>query len=85
MDGIYSYRNVLKKYVTENTLKSGSNIREDTLLFQEGYFDSMGFALLIEFIENEFNITTSDEDLVEENFESIKAISKFIEHKKKEI
>ena len=52
-------------------------------LFKEGYFDSMGFIMLIAFLEEEFGIKTSDEDLIEENFESINAICDFVDRKVK--
>jgi hypothetical protein len=38
----------------------------------------MGFIMLITFLEEEFGIKTVDSDLIEENFESINAISEFI-------
>ena len=40
--------------------------------------DSMGFIVLITFLEDEFKIKTVDADLLEENFESINAITGFI-------
>ena len=38
--------------------------------------------MLITFIEEEFAIKTSDADLIEENFESINAITSYISRKK---
>ena len=72
----------LIKYVKENTFKDTSNLTSDTKLFTEGIFDSMGFVLLLDFLEDKFQVTASDEDLVEENFETINAISTFIQRKK---
>lgn len=72
---------IISNYVKENTYKESNLIKEDTLLFREGFFDSMGFVLLIDFIEEKFNIKTTDEDLVEENFESINAITRYISNK----
>ena len=45
----------------------------------------MGFIMLITFIEDEFGIKTSDADLIEENFESINAITSYILRKKQEL
>jgi acyl carrier protein len=36
----------------------------------------------VSFLENEFEVRISDEDLVEKNFESINAISSFVSNKK---
>ena len=56
-------------------------IKDSTLIFQEGFFDSMGFVMLIDFLEENYGVKTNDDDLVEENFESIDAISGFVESK----
>ena len=72
-------------YVRENTYKDTSNLDADTLLFVEGILDSMGFALLIDFLEETFTIKTEDRDLVEENFESVSAITRFIMSKKEAV
>ena len=68
----------LRKYIKENTFKESNLIKDGTLLFQEGFFDSMGFVMLIDFLEENCGIKTSDDDLIEENFESINAISQFV-------
>jgi acyl carrier protein len=74
-------KEIIRKYVRENTFRESNLIQDDTLLFQEGFFDSMGFVFLIDFIENRCKVKTSDNDLIEENFESINAISKFVMQK----
>lgn len=78
---ISQVKETLQNYIKESTFKEAELIRDDTLLFQEGFFDSMGFVMLIDFIEEQFGVQTDDEDLVEENFESINAIIGFIERK----
>ena len=72
----------VREYVTKNVHADTSKITSKTLLFKEGIFDSMAFVLIIDFLEETFYIKISDEDLVEENFESIEAITKFIFRKK---
>ena len=78
MDAI---KNELFGYVKENTFKETDSLQSDTKLFIEGIFDSMGFALLLDYLESKFNIAAEDSDLVEENFESIDAIADFIVRK----
>lgn len=73
----------VKAYVLEETFADGGKIDDSTLVFKEGYFDSMGFVKLVSYLENEFKIKISDEDLVESNFESINAISEFVSKKVK--
>jgi len=73
---------VLLKYVMQSSVVDVSKIKNDTLLFEEGIFDSMAFVLLIDFIEENFGIKPTDKDLIEENFKSIDAITKYIQNKK---
>ena len=71
----------VKAYIYQAVHVDKAKIGDDTLIFKEGYFDSMGFILLITFLEETFSIKTIDADLLEENFESITAISDFIVRK----
>jgi acyl carrier protein len=57
-------------------------IKEDTLIFEEGIFDSLGFLSLISYLDEEFGIDVENDELVEANFESINAIAAFINSKK---
>ena len=75
-------REEVKKYIQQATFVDKEKIKNDSLIFKEGYFDSMGFVVLITYLEENFGIKTNDSDLVEENFESINAISDFIVRKK---
>jgi len=68
----------LFSYVKENTFKEIDSLTSGTMLFVEGVFDSMGFVLLLDFLEEKYNVVADDEDLVEENFESIDAITEFV-------
>jgi acyl carrier protein len=68
----------LKSYIQTLTHADGEKIQDDSLFFKEGYLDSMGFIMLITYIEDEFSFKTDDSDLIEENFESVNAISSYI-------
>lgn len=71
-------RDKVKEYILQATYVEKDKIKDDSLIFKEGFFDSMGFVVLITYLEENFGIKTSDADLVEENFESINAITDFI-------
>lgn len=71
-------KNELFAYVKKNTYKETDSLTSETKLFVEGIFDSMGFALLLDFLKEKFQISASDADLIEANFESIDAIAAFI-------
>ncbi|MBN2273764.1 MAG: acyl carrier protein [Bacteroidales bacterium] len=72
----------LFEYVRKSTHADVNKINRETLLFREGIFDSMGFVLLIDYLEENFGIKASDTDLIEENFESVKAITHYVQQKK---
>jgi acyl carrier protein len=74
-------KNEVSAYIKSTYLGDPSKIADNTLIFREGYFDSMGFVSLIAFLEEKFGISTNDEDLIEENFESINAIAQFLDKK----
>lgn len=72
----------VKEYVKNTAaITPGFELKNNTLLFEEGLFDSMGFMGLINFIQEDLKIQTNDDDLVVENFESIDAIIAFIAKK----
>ena len=79
---ISTIKQKVNQYVIQQTFAEKHKIQDDSLIFKEGYFDSMGFIMLITFIEDEFAFKTSDSDLIEENFESINAITSYILRKK---
>jgi len=68
----------IKDYIRSASFSSIDNLDEDLLIFKEGILDSMGLISLFSFLEEEFNIQITDADLVEENFESVKAITEFV-------
>ena len=69
------------QFISDQTYADPDNIQNDTLIFKEGYFDSMGFITLITFLEDEFNVKTEDKDFIEENFESVNAIANYVTQK----
>ncbi|MCP4309774.1 MAG: acyl carrier protein [Bacteroidetes bacterium] len=78
MENTQQIHEVLFNYVKENTYKDTSNLATDSMLFVEGILDSMGFALLLDFLEETFKFSPADSDLIETNFESIDAITDFV-------
>ena len=81
MENAGNLQKELVAYVKENTFKETTSLASDTKLFVEGIFDSMGFVLLLDFLEEKYNIVAADEDLIEENFESVDAIMAFVQRK----
>ena len=71
----------VKQFILQTSYISEDQINNDTLIFAQGIMDSMGFISIIDFIEEGFSITASDNELLESNFESINAIASFVSRK----
>lgn len=65
-------RDFLKKYIKVETLE------EDTNIFESGLVNSLFAMQLVNWIENEFDISITNEQLDLENFKSINAIANLI-------
>ncbi len=71
----------LRNFISETTFTDKEKIKEDTLIFEEGIFDSLGFLSLVSFLDEKLGIEVADNELLEENFESINAMVAFISGK----
>lgn len=57
------------------------NVRDEERLLSNGMLDSMGVLEVVTFIESEFGITVSDDELLPENFESLVELTAFVQSK----
>jgi len=57
------------------------NLSDDYSLVENGVIDSMAIVQLLSFIEDSFEISIEDEELIPENFETINAIYSLIQQK----
>ena len=55
------------------------NIKDSDELLESGIVDSLGVLDLVAFLENDFGLQVSDDDLSPENFRSIQSMVKFAE------
>jgi len=53
-------------------------IADDASLIEQGIIDSLGILEVVTFIESEFGLTLSDDEMITENFESIKSLTEFV-------
>ena len=81
MENLIDVKTKIRNFIVETTFSSSNTLKDDTLIFVQGIFDSMGFISLYNFIEESFSIKVEDFELLEENFESINAIANFIQSK----
>jgi acyl carrier protein len=77
-------RDRVRTYLEENFLYMRPNfvLGEDDRLLERGVVDSMGVAEMVTFIEEEFAIKTSDDEISEANLGSLRAIGRFVSAKR---
>jgi acyl carrier protein len=77
-------RERVRHFLDENFLYMRPNfvLGDDDRLLERGVVDSMGVAEMVTFIEDEFGIKTSDEDISEANLGSLTAIGRFVSQKR---
>jgi acyl carrier protein len=75
-------KELLKDFIVDNFLfGDGNKLSLDTQLFEKGIIDSTGVLELVAFIEENFKIKVSDEELIQSNFSDISAMDRFIHSK----
>jgi acyl carrier protein len=73
----------VRQYIAENFLFSddGCSLPDDASFLEEGIVDSTGVLELVMFVEQEFNIAVSDDEIVPENFDSVNRLATYIRRK----
>lgn len=73
----------IREFVENNLpgLQKETTVKDDDHIFDLGFVDSMFAVALVSFIEEEFEIELSDDELKISNFRSINSIVGFIDKK----
>jgi acyl carrier protein len=76
------YLETVKNFVVENFLfGEDSMLKEETSFLEEGIIDSTGILELIAFLEETYEVTIGDEEIVPENFDTLGNVARFLERK----
>lgn len=62
--------------------EGGAAIAAETSLLDSGLIDSTGIIEVVAFLESEFGIRVEDEEIVPENFETVRRIAALVESKR---
>ena len=73
---------VLQFVLDKFPLARKRGVTDTEALLESGILDSMGVLEVVEFIEREFQIKVSDDELLPENFGSVRQISDFVDSKR---
>lgn len=74
----------IRDYLSRNFLFSdgGFEYEDDASFLELGIIDSFGFMELLHWVEREFSISVADDELVPDNFDSVRKLSGFILEKR---
>jgi acyl carrier protein len=76
------FKEEVLRFIRENfILDEAEKLQENDSLLEKGIIDSTGVLELVAFIEEKYNITVEDEELIPENLDSINRIAEFIKRK----
>jgi acyl carrier protein len=82
MPDISEIRNRIREFVVRQFPQARRRaFVDDEALLGSGIIDSMGILDLVGFLETEFSITVADEELLQENFQTIECTASFVEAK----
>lgn len=74
--------NAVKEFIIENFLfGEEEQLQPDTDFFDKGIIDSTGVIELVTFMEETFNISVDDEELIPQNLSSLNNIDAFLQKK----
>ena len=72
----------IKQYLEANSLAEfDAGVTENSDLFKEGFIDSFGYIELVKFLEKEFKIRFTDEELVSNQLNTLKNITGMVQSK----
>ena len=69
----------VREFLTTQLHKNGRELGAEESLLESGTIDSMGVLQLVAFLEATYSVKVEDDDLVPENFDTIAAITAFVE------
>lgn len=74
----------IRAFIFENFLFDAEedSLKNESSFLEQGIIDSTGVLELVDWLEEEFDITVDDEELVPENLDSVILLSAYIDRKK---
>ncbi len=88
MSQFESINQIVRDFIIKNFaygLNNSVHLKDDESLMDAGIIDSTGVIEIISFIESEFNIYISMDEVLPENIHSINSISEFIKAKSQKV
>ena len=71
----------VRQFLKNELGKDAQAVAREESLLESGTIDSVGVMQLVAFLEKTYGITVEDDDLMPDNFDTIAAISAFVERR----
>ena len=71
----------IRAFIEESFVFGEETVEDDTSLLDRGLVDSTSILEIVGFLEEQFGVAVADEELVPEHFDSIAALSAFLDKK----
>ncbi len=73
----------VKNYILENDLYGAGDdaLSDEDSFLEKGIIDSTGIMEIVSYVEDEFNISVHDEEMIPENLDTINNLARFITKK----
>ncbi len=73
----------LRHFVIENFLfgQANTHLSNDDSFLEEGIIDSTGVLELVAFLQEKYRVEIQDQDLVQDNLDSVNKLVRFLERK----
>lgn len=71
----------IRAFLVETFLFGSESLNEDTPLIEEHIIDSTGMLEIIAFIERTYGVRIDDDEMIPENFNSIRSMAEYLERK----
>lgn len=71
----------IRAFVTSNFQFDGHVVDDTASLMSEGILDSTGVLEMVLFVEEHFGVPVAEDEVLPENFDSIDALTAFVERK----
>lgn len=71
--------NLIREFILKSfPLARKAGLKNNDKLLETGMIDSLGVLDLVHYLEEEFSVVISDEDLQPENFDSVESVTAFV-------
>ncbi len=72
----------IREFLIEDFMVDGDSFNYDDSFLELGLIDSTGVLELVAFVEEAFDITVADQEIVPDNFDSINRLTRFIRRRR---